>query len=177
MKIVARSAVLLAALTCAQAAGARTTPVAPPGNPSVNQYVETLPGPSGNEPIGGAGQPVGAVRPPGGPPAQSVGTTGATQSVGTTGATIGTGARTIVPRAEVPSLIRHGQSGRLVLALRPVSHRAERVPPTPVSPPVANVGGLLVGQGSGGMGLLLPVGLGVSTLAAVGFAIRRRRSR
>ena len=179
-------AVLLAVLPAASAR-ARVHTIAPPGNSGVNQYVESVPTAKGS-------QPTSTIHPQGGGGGSGRGP-GAAGSGGTSS---GAG---VIPASTARALSRLGTTGAaaaafaLATAPRRVGHRARPVAGTTNqaagrtassggsaatsggSAPTSSVVKALTGSASGdtGLGVLLPVILVVSALAAAAMSIARRR--
>jgi hypothetical protein len=132
---------------------------APPGNSGVEQYLEAIPTPSGNAPARDAIQRATHTGQPG----------GAAVSAST--------------RAQLRSL---GADGKAVLAATALSPRstthakAQGTPTTPNSAPAARAGSPLsatakaIGGSSGGLGVGLPILLGLTALAGLSLALWRR---
>lgn len=165
------------------------THVAPPGNSGASQYQEDVPSAGGSVPI--TDLPSTPT-----PAASATTTTPAATTTGTTPTRTTTTSTATTPVAAVPahvlrSLERAGRAGRQAAAL------ADRTAPsvvgiadvtharTPASLPLHEGGGgagvsgqvasAVVGGQGGGLGLVLPLALGASLLAAVAFFVLRRR--
>lgn len=164
---------LVGCLVGARVASAHVAPVVPPGNSAGNQYVPALPGPGGNQPL----WPTGTVPSPG--QASPAGAPGAP----------GVGPRTppadlaLAPRK--PEIVaHHGVPGRVVrdltqrlrtqVRLARSSTNATSPGSTKAASPSASIAELVEGGTSSGLGGVLPVILGVATVAAIAFALRRR---
>jgi hypothetical protein len=142
--------VLAAALPCAAAAGAPTPPQnAPPGNAGVQEYVETVPSGAGHRHTHGIARARGRSGALGASARQAL------AALGTEGA-----ATAELAEASAPD-------GR---SRRPVS------PGDGLSFPGAVLERALGGSGPGGMGLVFPLLLILSAIAAAGYSLWRRRS-
>ena len=146
--------VLVAPPAAAIAQAAQTN--APPGNSAIDEYLETVPGATGNR----------STR----PPASGGG---------------GSPSRTLTPaqRAELERLGADGKAlAEVVEATSPArpttTRKRETEPPTPQGrSPLSEALDVATGQdGGGGMGVLLPAILVASLLAAIGLVALRRRS-
>jgi hypothetical protein len=163
------------------------THVAPPGNSGASQYQEDVPSAGGSVPI--TDLPSTPT-----PAASATTTTPAATTTGTTPTRTTTTSTATTPVAAVPahvlrSLERAGRAGRQAAAL------ADRTAPsvvgiadvthsrTPTLLPRAGggagvsgqVASAVVGGQGGGLGLVLPLALGASLLAAIAFFVLRRR--
>jgi len=148
----------LALLVPAVAAGQGSKTNAPPGNSAIDEYLETVPGASGN----------GVVRPPAaGGGTLTAAERGRLEQLGTDGRTL---ARIVESTSPPPA------SGTTSPA--PKNHRPAagvvRLPDPKGHAPLGAVLG--VAEGDGGMGLLLPAILLASLLAIIGLVLLRRRS-
>ena|SRR5437763_6181348 len=156
--MIAVACCLLAVLACAPIAAARLTPIVPPANGAGNEYLETLPGPGGSQPLGS--------QPPGSGAASQNGpsTSGASSAATSPGS------------AGLQTLARSGAAGRSVRDLAPRSRPSLPLaaPVTKPDSPAGSVGRLIVGKGRSGLGIALPLILGAATVAAIAFALRRR---
>lgn len=159
---------LTAGVLWAPTAAARVTPIVPPANGAGNQYLETLPGPSGSQALGTS-------------ESQSSNSSGdalrGTAPNGTQPAAAGTAAGTSLSPSAIRALSRHGQAGALVRGLAPQSRATVPIAAAAAKPDSAasSVGRLVVGKDRSGLGIALPLILGAATLAAIAFALRRRR--
>jgi hypothetical protein len=141
---------LLATPAAAMAAPPKTN--APPGNSAIDQYLETVPGASGNHPAAGAGGGGGA------------------------------GVLTAAQRARLDKLGPDGKAlSAIVESTSPAKARATagtaRPPAADGRSPLSEVLGAATGSdGGGGMGPLLPAILIASLLGAVALVVMRRRS-
>ncbi|MGH8918604.1 MAG: hypothetical protein ACRDZY_08125 [Acidimicrobiales bacterium] len=150
-RLISTLLVVLFAAPTAPALAIRT----PPGNSAGNQYVETLPGASGNHPL---------------TPGKGLGLSAQVRRVlaaqGKAGLVVlGLGAQAPTQASGGPSAAgnRHHRGTRTsVPAPRPVS----------VQSPVVAVGGVLTGSGTAGLGWGLPVILVLMTAAALVLAFR-----
>ena len=178
-----RVALALAMLLVAPAwAQARVHTIAPPGNSSVGQYLETVP-------TAGGGQPANTVHPHTGGVVS-----GRSGGGGPTGGSNGSGAGATVAPATRRALVAQGPTGAAAAALAQATaphgaqspaqvSRGARTPP-PASPtssrdglsPAASVFKAFTGSASkGGLGPLLPIVLIGSVLAGAALALARRR--
>jgi hypothetical protein len=176
---------LILILALPATAVAKRRVLAPPGNSSVNQYVESIP-------TAGGSQPTSSVHPHsgggvGGGSGHSGGSGGSAGS-GTTGGTTGGGA---ISAATQRRLAGHGRDGAsaaaLALATAPASSGSGNtgtgssaanpaLPRTAATSPTSAVLKALTGSSSsGGLGALLPIILIVSALGISAVAILRRR--
>lgn len=166
---------LVLSAVLAPSAAAKHTPLAPPGNSGIGQYVEIIPTASGSRPTstihrrGGARGSTAAGVGQGGGPGGSSGVSGATAHAlsadGPTGAAAANLARATAPRG-VTAHQRHV----LVRVFPPTASVAGA--PSPVS---SVLGGLTGSSSSGGLGLLLPVLLIVTLVGAGALALIRHR--
>jgi hypothetical protein len=164
-----RLLVSLALLVFPASALASTHPVIPSGNSGANEYIETLPGASG--------QGRAEVRPPSSTHPSSSGTS-----------TVGSSP--VLPTPVASSLARRGRDGRAAAtfarATGPSGARHRDLPvsvslggpkPPAGSSPVSTVLGSLTGlSGGGGLGAALPVMLVLIAVWIAGLVIRRRRT-
>jgi hypothetical protein len=174
---------LALAATPALARHHRHRPLAPPGNSGINQYVESYPTASGNQPTNRVHRHNGSHG--SGP------TAGAGGGGGGGGGTGGGGG---VSNATASALAAQGPSGAAAASLaqatapsHPRVHRQPVAGPRVIQGnPVAAVGGspsaassifkALTGSStSGGLGLLLPVLLIIALVGAAGLAVLRHR--
>jgi hypothetical protein len=133
---------------------------APPGNSGVDQYLETVPKAGGNSP--------GSDRKSSGLPARTLKSLRSAGSDGQAVANLVASSGTT--RAKQPSTKRsNGEKQQSNKRRSEATTGSSKIPGTIAAP-------TLGGSGSGGMGLLLPVLLGLSTVGALLFALRRRRS-
>jgi hypothetical protein len=149
-------ALLVPAAAAAAAQGPRTN--APPGNSAIDEYLETVPGASGN----------GVPRPPvAGGATLTAAERNRLERLGTDGRTL---ARIVESTSPAPA------SGTTSPA--PKKHQPAtgvvRLPDPKGDAPLGAVLG--VAEGDGGMGLLLPAILLASLLAVIGLVLLRRRS-
>src|SRR4051794_25538331 len=134
---------------------------APPGNSGIDQYLETVPDAGGSRPASDRHSSQ-----------LSAGTAKRLKAAGSDGQAVAnlvaSSARTV---AEKPSAGTQKSERKSTSKARSddTSARPRKVPATIAAP-------TLGGSGSGGMGLLLPLSLGLSTVAAMLFVLRRRRS-
>jgi hypothetical protein len=146
-------AALVAIAMCVPAAavaqGARTN--APPGNSAIDEYLETVPGATGNAvprpPVAGAGTLSAAQR-------------ARLEQHGADGRTLANivESTSVVPRKQRPA-------------------KSEATPPDAKGrSPLTAALGVAEGDGDGGMGLLLPAILLASLLAVIALVLLRRRS-
>ncbi len=183
---------VLAVLAFPAVATAKPVTVAPPGNSAVNQYVESVPTAGGGRPDGsihtGSGAP-GRSGGSGGSGGSSAGSIPATtqRSLNAQGADGQRAAALALATSPTPSVSRpgsgsaSGSSG----ASHQKSHRPAGAAGPPLHPtastsqgasPLSAVFKALTGStSSGGLGLLLPIILVVSFLAASVLGIARRR--
>jgi hypothetical protein len=173
-------AVALALTLAAPAqAVARIQTIAPPGNAGVGQYLETVP-------TAGGGRPTNTVHPVGGGARGSGGSGGP-------GATPGSGGRTAIASSTKRALAALGPDGVAAAALaaatapvgRSVPAQAPGTAPRSsvsaasagrVPTPATSVFKVLIGSTiAGGLGLLLPIVLIGSALAAAVLVLLRRR--
>lgn len=144
----------LALLVPATAAAQGPATNAPPGNSAIDEYLETVPGASGNS-------------------------TPRTPAAGTNGSAGSTGPLTAAQRDRFERLGADGKTlAKVVESTSPEKKKQE--PPTTLRDltsrsPLGEVLGVAEGNG-GGMGLLLPAILIASLLAAIGLVLLRRRS-
>jgi hypothetical protein len=165
-RMLAVACCLSAALVLAPTGAARLTPIIPPGNGAGNQYLETLPGPGGSQPLHPNGGPTSG-------PSGSASTGVQTSPAGTTAAT---GQQLASTPAGNQTLARHGEVGRVVRDLAPQSRPtlALSTPGAGAESPANSIGKLIVGRGHSGLGVALPLILGAAAVAAIAFALRRR---
>lgn len=151
----------------------------PPGVSGANQYTETLPGPGGNEPtsaISGAKQPTGKKAP--GTPAQALGTEQAAKLEG-----LGTEGRAAARLAANGAPGRSGGGGKGSggagggAASKTGGATTTATEAGHGSGAVSQIVGQVVGSSDsgGGMGLLLPLLIAMSVVAAAAYAVGRRR--
>jgi len=163
-------ALVLAAMLPATATAQQPQSNAPAGNSAIEEYLETIPGSTGDQSAGnspGAGSGSGAGD--------------ATSSAG------GSGASALTP-AQRARIDRVGPDGNaladVVDATAPP--RVAKPTPEPVPTPSGDTGRSGLGQvidaasgragGDGGMGIALPAILGTTLLGALGLIVARRRS-
>ena len=128
------------------AADARTKVIAPPGNSGLDQYVETIPDASGNR-VAAQGRP------------PSLGTLGrALQSQGAAG-------------RQTAQVLAITAPAHAVVRLRAFKPHAD-APPAAGATEVANAGRSSFGD----LSIALPILMGLSLLAAIAFAVARRRA-
>jgi hypothetical protein len=133
---------------------------APPGNSGVDQYLETVPEAGGNRPAKDRKSSQ-----------LTAGTRKSLKEAGADGEALAKLVASSGPaKAKQPSTSR--SKGKKQQANKPRSdaNTESREVPGNIAAPT------LGGSGSGGMGMLLPVLLGLSTVAALLFVLRRRRS-
>jgi hypothetical protein len=154
-RVVVSVGCLVAVLTFAPIAGAAVTPIVPPANGAGNEYVESLPGPGGNHPLSAASGPS--------PSKTQASSPGSSQGLA------------IAPSA-AQTLAKSGRAGRIVrdLAPQPRARAALSAPTAKATSPASSIGSLIGGTGRSGLGIGLPIILGVATVAAIAFALRSR---
>jgi hypothetical protein len=154
--------VLLAASLCSVSPARAAKSVAtPPGNSAGNEYVETLPGPTGNQALGPAGS---ALLPPA--------VMRALASQGTPGLLV----LALGPRSASATRAGRGSTSLGATAGGPGRLRPNAPATRPEAPSVA-FSNLLIGTGPGGLGWGLPAILAAIAVAALGFARRRGSSK
>jgi hypothetical protein len=151
-RLISTLLVVLFAAPTAPAVAIRT----PPGNSAGNQYVETLPGASGNHPVT-PGKGLGL-------PAQIRRVLAAQGKAGLVVLGLGAQAPTQATAGRNPAGNGHQRARTLIPAPRPVSLQS----------PVAAVGGVLAGSGPAGLGWGLPAILALMTAAGLVLALRSR---
>lgn len=158
--LVAAALCLVPALAWTPDAVARVTPIVPPSNGAGNVYLETLPGPGGNQQLG-SGSGGSVANGSGSNGAQSSAASGQRSAIGTTG---------------LQTLTKSGESGRVVRGLAPQSHSRALLstPAGQADSPAGSVGKLIEGHGRSGLGIALPLILGAAAVAAIAFAVRHR---
>jgi hypothetical protein len=176
-RVVLALAILLVVPAWAQA---RVHTVAPPGNSSVGQYLETVP-------TAGGGQPTNTVHPHTGGAVS-----GRSGGGGPTGGNTGAGASVTVPPSTRRALAAQGPTGAAAAALAQATAPAQSAPhashgdqtsPPPsatssrdgLSPAVSVFKAFTGSTSKGGLGPLLPIVLIGSVLAGAVLALVRRR--
>jgi hypothetical protein len=164
-RVIACACCVAAVLTLAPVAAARVTPIVPPANGAGNEYLETLPGPGGGHQLGSTPGSSG----PGGAAAAKAQSSSTSSSTGTSQGL------DVAPTA-LQTLAGSGEAGRVVRDLAPRSRPRVSLstPATAADSPASSAGSLIVGRSRSGLGIALPIILGVTTLAAIAFAVRRR---
>lgn len=164
--LVAAALCLVAALAWTPGAVARITPIVPPSNGAGNVYLETLPGPGGNQPLGSGSSQTSAS---GGSAANGSSSERAQSSAAS-------GQRSAIGIAGLQTLAKAGESGRVVRGLAPESHSRAPLstPAAQADSPAGSVGKVIAGHGRSGLGIALPLILGAAAVAAIAFAVRRR---
>jgi hypothetical protein len=124
--------------------------IAPPGNSGIDQYVPSIPTASGNSPV------TSRLRSTGGAPALS--------------------------RPNRRALNAQGKAGRATKRFADATaprHTAPIIPPALAQggSPLNAAGDATIGAGVGGMGIALPILLGLTALGAALFGLQRRRAR
>lgn len=163
-RILTTLAIVLVALPAAATAHLRT--IAPPGNPAVSQYLETVPTDKGQSPTSSTGQQGGALTP------------SQRQSLGRAGGDGRTLVAVVQATSPPPAAAGRGQGGDRV-ATGPGA--AGDLPSAALSgqgarTPAASI--LAAAGGSGGMGILLPALMTAVVLGLIArIAIQWRRSR
>lgn len=158
MRWMRRASILIfCAVSLAAPGEAFALTIAPPGKAGADQYFETIPSSAGN------------VAPPG----------GGTGGSGPAQAPLGQG------RAGIAKLVRLGQDGRAAAAFAATSAPspahgapaggAARVPDGQGGSASGALARVLTGSDAGGLGLVLPLLLATSLIAAIGLAAARRR--
>jgi hypothetical protein len=165
----------LVSLVVAANAQAQRPDTVPPGNSQVDQYTETLPGPSGDEPtIGGDGgggddsdAGAGSSNPVLSPEAAA-----ALEALGAPGVATAAAAEASAPPGGAGSSSRadgEASAGRLD---RSAANAAAGDPPSPIS---TAIGALTTSDPDGGLGIWLLVAIiAVGGLACLGVVLRRR---
>jgi hypothetical protein len=169
----------------ASTATARAHRAVPPGNPTILQYVETIPSAGGASPTTSVSDRSGGGRSASGAGGGGPVATPTARSLAVAGAD--GRAALALSQATAPARIR--RLGPAAVPAGAVPSRRE-VPglPTPQTPVLAPGAGrtpsvasavlsALTGSGSRGLGLALPVMLGAGLLLGAGIALLRRRSR
>ena len=135
---------------------------APPGNSGVDQYLETVPEAGGNRPASDRNSSQ-----------LPAGTAKRLRAAGSDGQAVANLVASSGPHSAKKPSAGSPEERAQVRRARPRSDataaRPRKVPATIAAP-------TLGGSGSGGMGLLLPLLLGLSTVAALLFVLHRRRS-
>lgn len=167
-------ALVLSALL-APSAAAKHTPLAPPGNSGIGQYVEIIPTASGSRPTrtihrqGGARGSAAAGVGQGGGPGGNSGVSGATAHALSADGPAGTAAANLAQATAPPRVT--AQHRHVLVRVFPPSAPVSGAPS-----PVRSVLGALAGSSSsGGLGLLLPVLLILALLGAGALALARHR--
>lgn len=157
--------VLLAAPAAAQDDG--TEYVAPPGNSALDQYFESVPSSSGNDapgaPTRGAGSD--AASPLDDREAAALAAQGAT------GEQVGE-----FVTANAPPNTQERRETSAQKAEQPGAESAPRVPEVTGADTAGSVSRALLGDAGGGMGVLLPLLLGLTALLGIGYVLLRRKT-
>ena len=167
---------IVLALAAPASAEARVHTIAPPGNSSVGQYVETVPTAGGGQPTNTVHPTGGAVGRPGGPGGTPRGGAGGPISASTQHALAEQGpagvAAAALAEATAPQISRSPSHARDTGPSSSVSAASTGGGSSPATSVFKAVSG---STGEGGLGPLRPALLIGSVLAAAGLALMRRR--